>query len=78
MDPKDKKDWEECKDWMSKHKNHTSGSGCGNAVYGLGLVGVAIYYFQHSVVFMDYVYALLKAIAWPAFLIYKVYTILGM
>ncbi len=52
--------------------------GGGGAVYGLGLIGAVIYYFQHSVVFMDYVIGFLKALVWPAFLIHKVFELLKM
>jgi hypothetical protein len=42
----------------------------GGAVYGLGLVGAAVYYFQQASDFWSYVLALPKAILWPAFVIY--------
>lgn len=49
---------------------HYGGAG-GGAVYGLGLIGAAIYFIQHSVTFMDGVIGILKALVWPAFLVYK-------
>jgi hypothetical protein len=45
--------------------------GAGGAVYGLGFVGALIYFIQHSATFMDGVIGLLKALVWPAFLVYK-------
>ena len=42
----------------------------GNAFYGLGMIGAAIYYVQHAAGFWAVVLALLKAIVWPAFFVY--------
>lgn len=52
--------------------------GGGGAIYGLGFIGALIYYFQHATTFIEGVVGLLKAIVWPAFLIHKVFTLLGM
>lgn len=41
------------------------------AIYGLGFIGAAVYYIQHSEAFWAGVVGLLKAIVWPAFLVYK-------
>jgi len=46
--------------------------------YGLAFVGVAIYYIAQADGFWIGVLGLLKAIVWPAFLMYKVFTMLGM
>jgi len=43
-----------------------------NAVYGLGLIGAAVYYIQMATGFWAGVIGLLKAIVWPAFLVYEV------
>jgi hypothetical protein len=42
-----------------------------NAVYGLGLIGAAIYYIQQADTFWVGVLGLLKAIVWPVFVVYK-------
>jgi hypothetical protein len=47
------------------------GSGGGNAVYGLGLIGALVYYIQHATGFWDGVLGVLKALVWPAFLVYE-------
>jgi hypothetical protein len=52
-----------------------SGSG---AVYGLGVVGAAVYYIQHAVTFGAGVVGILKAVFWPAVLLYKVLELLKM
>lgn len=45
-------------------------SGCG-AVYGLGLIGAAVYWISHAAGFWAGVLGLLKAFVWPAFLVYE-------
>ncbi len=50
--------------------------GASGAVYGLGFVGALIYYIQHSQTFIEGVIGLLKALTWPAFLIYRVLELL--
>jgi hypothetical protein len=45
----------------------------GGAVYGLGLIGAAIYFIQAAASsgFWMIILALLKALVWPAFLVYE-------
>ena len=45
-------------------------SGGGNAVYGLGLIGALVYYVGHAHGFWGVVLGILKAVVWPAFVIY--------
>jgi hypothetical protein len=40
------------------------------AVYGLGLIGAAVFFIQQATTFWAGVLGILKAIVWPAFLIY--------
>lgn len=44
----------------------------GNVVYGLGLIGAAVYYIGHAATFWVGVLGFLKALVWPAFLVYEV------
>lgn len=44
-------------------------------VYGLGFVGAAVFFVQHATGFWDGVLGILKAIVWPAFLVYKVFEV---
>jgi hypothetical protein len=48
--------------------------GCGvnaGGVYFLGFIGAAIYYVQNATGFWNGVLGILKALVWPAFLVYK-------
>lgn len=58
--------------------HHRGGAGAGGCVYGLGFIGSAVYYFQHVTTFSGGVMAVLRAIVWPALLIYKVFGMLHM
>ncbi len=54
-----------------KVRGGNNASGGGEAVYGLGLIGAAIYFIQHSLSFWGVIVGLLKAIVWPAFVVYE-------
>jgi hypothetical protein len=41
------------------------------AVYGLGLIGAAVYFISHSTGFWIGVLGFLKAMVWPAILVYE-------
>ncbi|MDP2422792.1 MAG: hypothetical protein U1C46_04850 [Bacteroidales bacterium] len=53
---------------------------CGheNAFYFLGFIGAAIYYISAASTFWMGVLGVLKAIVWPAFLVYELLKFLGM
>ncbi len=55
-----------------------SGGGASNGIYGLAFLGAAVYFIQHATGFWGGVLGFLKAIVWPAFLIYKVFELLKM
>lgn len=44
----------------------------GGAVYCLGLIGALVYFWQNADTFGQVIIGLLKAIVWPALLVYKV------
>jgi len=46
--------------------------GCAGGAYGLGLIGAAVYYISTATGFWNGVLGVLKAIVWPAFLVYDV------
>jgi hypothetical protein len=50
----------------------------GDAVYGLGLIGALIYYIQHATTLVMGLLGVLKAIVWPAMVIYKLLEFLKM
>lgn len=58
-----------------KTKDH--GSGSASAVYGLGFIGAAIYFITTATSFWMGVIGFLKALVWPAFLVYEALKALG-
>lgn len=48
-----------------------------NAVYCLGFIGAAVYYIQAATTFGGGVVGFLKALVWPAFVIYDLLKFLG-
>lgn len=59
-------------------KNDFQNNASSNAVYGLGFIGAAVYYISHAAGFWMGVVGFLKAIVWPAFLVYEALKKLGM
>ena len=76
----EKWDMKDCGAWCKgKHYGHKQkGCGSGGALYGLGIIGAAIYYIQTAGTFWMGVLGIIKAIFWPAMLIYKVFGMLHM
>jgi hypothetical protein len=54
---------------------HHAGSG---ALYGLGVIGALVYYLQHAATFIAGVIGVVKAVFWPAVVLYKVLQLLKM
>jgi hypothetical protein len=53
-------------------------NGLSGGIYGFAFLGALVYYIQHADSFWNGVLGVLKAIAWPAMLIYKVLDLLKM
>ena len=51
-------------------KNKKAIARCDAAVYGLGLIGALVYFIQQATSFSDGALGVLKAIVWPAMLVY--------
>jgi len=59
-------------------KEHAHGHGGGSAVYGLGFIGALVYYLTTATsLWMGFI-GILKAIVWPAFLVYGALKYLGL
>ena len=66
---------ENCK--CCKTKVNFSTDGTSGAIYGLGFLGAAIYYISTAPTFWIGLLGVLKAIVWPAFLVYELLRFLG-
>jgi hypothetical protein len=49
-----------------------------SAVYGLGFIGAAIYFISQASTFWTGVLGFLKALVWPAFLVYEAFKNFGL
>jgi hypothetical protein len=54
---------------------HCGGSG---AIYGIGAIGALVYFLQHATTFTMGLIGIVKAIFWPALLVYKALELLGL
>ena len=61
-----------------KNKNKMQNCSASGAVYSLGFIGAAVYYISHAASFLGGVLGLIKAIVWPAFLVYDIMKYLSM
>lgn len=59
----------ECDHSCGKRNNYSQHGGSG--MYGLGMIGAAVFYLQHANTFQEVVVAIFKAIFWPAFFVYR-------
>ena len=48
-----------------------------SAIYGLGVIGAAVYYISQATTFWIGALGFLKALVWPAFLVYQALKVLG-
>ncbi len=62
---------------MGSNATSNAGAGGAGAVYGLGLIGALVYYWQHADGFWPHVWSLVEALFWPAFVVYDLLEHLG-
>jgi hypothetical protein len=58
-------------------KKEVQKSAPASAVYGVGIIGAAVYYISVATGFWVGVLGVLKALVWPAFLVYEALKALG-
>lgn len=46
--------------------------GSGGALYGLGVIGAAVYFLQHAASLWEGVVGIIKAFFWPSLILYRV------
>ena len=54
-----------------------AGTAGGGAIYGLGIFGAFVYYWQQADSFWEYLLSFVQALFWPAFMVYEVFSALG-
>jgi hypothetical protein len=58
-------------------KKHMGCHGSGGALYGLGFLGALVYYLTTATSFLGGVLGVIKALLWPAFLVYGLLKFIG-
>jgi hypothetical protein len=58
------------------HSEQRRGGGS-NAVYGIGLIGAWVYYFQRATTTQQRIEAFFKGLFWPAYLVYDLLVFLS-
>lgn len=61
---------------QKQKKDLSTNPQCG-AVYGLGVIGAAIYFISGATGFWMGVLGFLKALVWPVFLVYELFNYMG-
>lgn len=61
-----------------ERNNSMKDNGAFGGIYGLAFIGAAVYFIQHAVTFWGGVLGLIKAVFWPAILMYKLLEYLKM
>jgi len=54
-------------------KKEIQGNASSGAIYGLGLIGAAVFFISQATGFWMGVLGFLKALVWPAFLVYEAF-----
>ncbi len=61
-----------------ERKEMMKDQGMWGGIYGMGFVGAVIYFIQHALSFWEGVFGFIKAVFWPATLMYKLLEYLKM
>jgi hypothetical protein len=57
--------------------NRNAGVAGGGAIYGLGIFGALVFYWQQADVWWEYLLAFVQGLFWPAFMVYEVFSALA-
>jgi hypothetical protein len=60
---------------MSRGNNAGAAAG-GGAIYGLGIFGALVYYWQQADAFWEYLYAVFQGVFWPSYMVYEAFSAL--
>jgi hypothetical protein len=53
-----------------------TGAAGGGAIYGLGIFGALVYYWQQADGLWEYIYAVFQGLFWPAYMVYEAFSAL--
>jgi hypothetical protein len=59
--------------WVMSNRRNTGAAAGGGAIYGLGIFGALVYFWQQADGFWEYLLAIVQGLFWPAFMVYEVF-----
>jgi hypothetical protein len=57
--------------------SNTGAAAGGGAIYGLGIFGALVYFWQQADGFWEYVLAVVQGLFWPAWMVYQAFEALA-
>ena len=54
-------------------KSDAGAAAGGGAIYGLGIFGAWVYFWQQADTFWEYAFVLVQGVLWPAFMVYDIF-----
>jgi len=57
--------------------SNTSSAAGGGALYGLGIFGALVYFWQQAEGFWEHAYAIFQGLFWPAYMVFEGFSALG-
>jgi len=57
--------------------NNSGAAASNGAIYGLGIFGAWVYFFQQADTFWEYALAVFEGVFWPAFMVYEAFSALA-
>lgn len=54
-----------------------AGAAGGGALYGLGVFGAWVFFWQQASGFWEHVYAIFQGVFWPAYMVFEAFTALA-
>lgn len=57
--------------------NNNAGVAGGGALYGLGIFGAWVWFWQQADGFWEYAWAIIQGLFWPAFMVYEAFAALA-
>lgn len=57
--------------------NGSGAAASGGAIYGLGIFGAWVWFWQQADAFWEYAWAVVQGLFWPAFMVYQAFSALS-
>jgi hypothetical protein len=62
---------------MTMANTHAGAAAGGGAIYGLGIFGAWVYFWQQATGFWEHAYAVFQGLFWPAYMVFEAFTALA-